>query len=761
MQFADIAMAHRHILLFGLGLLSALAGPASAHAYGFDSSDEAFSFLYLSTPIAIHGRVVDERGLALDGAQLRLIGWGEAIVNDGEATTSWTGGSFDLPNLARRNVLLEVSLAGYYTEVIPIELQRPIDEELVELPDITLVAEQFGRARLSFAGDAMFGRRMFDRGILHQAKLAADTKALFRFVEPVLHADDHTAINLETSVTDHLLTPHPSKAYVFNSYPESATVLDDVGVDSVSLGNNHVYDYMAVGLVDTIANLSELGLPFYGAGLDASDAAASVHRPTIHGLKLSLQGFCGLSGSWYGSNALELIATDQPDKPGALYASSEQLDAFVDAEVAKDRVAIPIIHGGIEYAELQSPEIRGDLVRAIARGATLVVAHHPHVVHGVQLVDAGEGPRYVFGSLGNFVFDQEIFETLRSYIAVVDITDTGLGPAVDRVRLVPMVRDDYAPRLLVGDALAKFGRHVAQLSTNEAGLAGLIPAIVFAEGGRLVVEPDDSSLTITDLVDARELDLVGGYTGVIALDPFTQTDALASLRSASPASCELGRDRLLIGDFEEPDVDANADEADLWSLSSSAYTHGVDVHSGARAAVLLRHASQKFPTTLSMIRRVSVSPGGRVTVYGWHAGDNAGIFGVRVRWLHDDGSTLSSAVEYKNSDGNFDWSSFAVDLSVPNGAASMQVDFELASPDSSEGRVLLDDLAFIEWAPVELDVDPTGVELPSPNGWDFVRCTAAGQTLALTLTHRTYATARHRFVPRLPGNPTFIRARSN
>lgn len=737
-------MITRRALLVGpglaLALLTALATPSTAGAYGFDDAEQAYQDAYLATPIGVQGRIVDEHGLPLDGAQLRLIAWGESAVNDGEATTSWFGGTFSLPDLARRNALLEVSLAGHYTEIIPIELQQNLDTDVIELPDIELVEQREGRVRLTFAGDAMFGRRMFDDGVLAHATLTADTEALFRYVEPLLWADDHTAINLETPITDHLWTPHPKKSFVFNAYPASAKALPAVGIDSVSLGNNHVYDFLALGLFDTLIHLEGAGLPSYGAGYNASNAAASVYRPTINGVELSLQGFSDLSGSSHGLDALKLVALDVPVKPGALHSSPARLDEFVDGEVERGRLAIPIIHGGIEYAPAQSEELRDDLERVVEHGAALVIAHHPHVVHGVQLLDAGEGPRFVFGSLGNLVFDQEIFETLRSYFAVVDITDSGSGPTVDRVRLVPMVRDDYAPRLLVGDAVAKLGRHVAHLSVAEAIESGFAPALVFAEGGRLVVVADPSELAITDLLDTRKLALDKGKTGPIALEPFTSTDALAALASNAKSKCQLGRDLLGIGGFEDLDVDGDYQEGDLWLPSKHRYIQSLEVHSGNAAAVLLRRSIHDTPTTLRMSRRIAVGAKRQLSVHGWHAAHNAGLIIASVRWRSAGGSLIGYETPYMNVDHTFAWSSFGFDLKVPAGAASMDVEFHLYSPAAGEGHLLLDDLAFIEWAPQQLTVNSDGIAIASPNAWDFVRCEAnKKQTLELTLTHRVYA----------------------
>lgn len=736
---------HRFVkpALVGFGLLTAFTlGDRDAHAYNFDSVESDYQADYLATPVSLTGRVVDELGQPIEGAQLRLISWGDNFDNDGEATTAWTGGVFTLDGLARRNAMLEVSFEGsYYTEILPIALQVEIDQTEVDLGDIVLVGEQFGRARMTFAGDVMFDRRMYDDGVLNHQTLASDTQALFRYVEAILTADDHTAVNLETPVTDDLSTPHPTKSYVFAADPATAAELPGVGVDSVALGNNHIYDYLDIGVADTLTHLDNIGLPHYGAGMNRTSADASAYRPDINGLPVSMQSFSNFIGYSYGGDALKVIAYDEIDKAGATPSFGSSLDGFVDAEIAAGRFAIPIIHGGSEYQYSQSSGTVSDFERLVDHGAGLVIAHHPHVAHGVSLIDGGDGPRFVFGSLGNFVFDQNIYETMRSYLAIVDLAETGNGVEVERVRLAPIRLDDYAPRPLAGAALARMGRDLAHHSMEDAASGGLDSAVVFAEGGRLVVVADESEVTTTDLLDSRDVDVVGGTTGLVTLDPYTGTDALAGLRSDVSSSCELGRDLLTIGDFEELDVDDGYAEDGLWVTSSARYLQGAETHSGTGAAVLLRKSSYSSRTTLWMGNRLQVQPNHAMTISGWHKGNNAGEFRVTVRWMNSSGSTISHTTKYQNFDGDFDWSRFDIDVVAPANADSVKVYFRHYPPQSGgDGELFLDDVSFLDWDPNPVAVDPVGVSLATPNAWDAVRCTAPDGTLDLELTHRVYET---------------------
>lgn len=738
-------MHHRLVSTLPLVALAALLAPQLGHAYLYDAQVSAWEAAYLATPIDLEGRVVDEQGLAIAGAQLSVIGFGDSLDNDGEAGLSGAAGSFAILGLARANVLVEVSAPGYYNEIVPVELQRPLGEPSVDLGDVKLYERRFDRARLTFGGDVMFGRRMLDLDadgvlgeaddLLHLNSLTADTAALFEFVEPLLAADDLTSINLETPVTTNLATPHPEKSFVFYAYPESAAALEQVGVDIVTLGNNHVFDYRDQGVLDTINHLDALGMPWVGAGSNDLDARSNSWALDIGQLDLAMQGFGDIQGTSYSSTSLYLTAAD-PSKPGALWSTASRIQQFVDAANVAGRFAIPQFHGGTEYAYAQTSGMRSDFQAAIDRGAGIVIAHHPHVVHGVSTY----GGRYVIGSLGNFVFDQEFYATWSSYLASVDLEQGANGVEVARLRLVPMHLDGFVPRLLTGVGVAELGRHVAQLGTAEQLAGGFTRALVFAEQGRLVVLPSEADALVSDLLDVRNVALSGGSTGPVSLAPYTDNDALAKLASSSAATCELGLDRMQYGDFEDRDVDDRAAEGDRWSQSSARYVQRKTVRSGEAAAVLLRTAGSASKASLTTLDRVPVTGGRKVSVTGWSKGDNAGKLEVQVRWKNSSGSTISTTVTTIKTGGTWNWTSFVINATAPASAASVELSYLSSAPVAGEGLAFVDDLELIEWEPTTLAVNANGTTIMTPNGWDAVRCAAAGASLQLSLTHRVYET---------------------
>ena len=120
-----------------------------------------------------------------------------------------------------------------------------------------------GSITLAFAGDVNFAGRT--------RRLLADPATAFGPISGVLRSADLAAVNLETAITSGG-TPQP-KTYHFRAPPAAFTALRDAGLDLVTMANNHVLDYGAAGLADTLAAARAARFPYVGIGVNA---AASV-----------------------------------------------------------------------------------------------------------------------------------------------------------------------------------------------------------------------------------------------------------------------------------------------------------------------------------------------------------------------------------------------------------------------------------------------------------------------------------------------------
>lgn len=430
---------HNKMRLFILSSLLAL----TYAGYDFDAIEAATRAEFVATNIGLTVCVKDESsGDVVPSPTLTLTSWSGGVETVTPGPVASSDGCFDVIGISRGAISITVQAADYYTSIAPVDLHITPNIANVELDDIMMTKRRDGVVRLVFGGDVMMDRRFFNGSdaLLHLGETLEDeSRALFRYIQPFLEAGDHTNVNLECPIVEDRSTPHPKKNIVFGCHRDSAQVLPTVGIDSVTVANNHFYDYLENGVRDTMYILDEVGMPWFGGGMTRQDARDSLYRFDISGtganppVPLSFQGFTNFLDIRYGDAYTTFADFSPVVKGGAMPSFIDELERFIIAETEAGRIPIPILHGGKEYYPMQDSGMRADFETTAIAGAKLVIAHHPHVVHGISTFQSpGSQPIFVVGSLGNLVFDQEAHETFPSFLAVVDMNTVGV---VERLQL--------------------------------------------------------------------------------------------------------------------------------------------------------------------------------------------------------------------------------------------------------------------------------------------------------------------------------------
>lgn len=713
--------------------------------------EREFQAQFEQSKVALRLEVVSVSGQPLAGAQVELLdSQGRVQASQGLSNDR---GIAELTGLARRNAFVRVTLPGYYQEWIPVALHRPLSQTLVSLGPVQLVERAPHRMRMTFAGDVMFGRRYYDRdedGILGEegdllfvGSVAQNTQDLFRYMQGYLTSDDHSSVNLETTLLEQELSGHPKNNIIFHSKAQSASVLGPVGIDSVSLGNNHMFDYLEPGVQATIDALDAVNMPWFGAGMDLSKARASHLRLAQGEIAVAMQGFSDLTGSSYEDPKLRLLATDDPPKAGVLAAWGSELERFAKTpELSKDFV-IPVIHGGAEYADVPSDRLQEDLEASVEAGADFVVAHHPHVPSGIWRYTKGGKSALLAGSLGNFVFDQEKFETFFSYLAVIDLVKDQEKTSIERMSLVPFAIQDFVPRPLVSYAAQSLGRKIASLSSarHMPARQGWQPTGLSFRQGRFWVQDAQFKASPAGVTaPTRSLTLPPGLGRPIDLrgDDDASISFLSQLASDVPLRCQFGRDLLMgLGRFEDGDVDAQALEGDNWQWSGYRFVQGHATKQGSAAAALIRNQGQESRVRLPFRSTVSIDPSYSLTLHGWQRSFESGKLEVSLRWRAGDGAGLSESLHEISPAPSGDWSDFSLELAAPPDSAGVRLAFyvepNLAKTPSTR---YLDEISLIEWSGEFVEVNAQGIEPASAQGWEFMRCWAPETGANLRLSFR-------------------------
>jgi poly-gamma-glutamate capsule biosynthesis protein CapA/YwtB (metallophosphatase superfamily) len=247
------------------------------------------------------------------------------------------------------------------------------------------------RARVAFLGDVMLGREA-------RQALREGYDHAFGGLRPLLETADLVVANLEGPIarTAERRPKEPPKGggrrWWMRSRPPVAGAMARAGIGVVSLANNHVMDYGAEGLAETMERLDRAGIAHLGAGADA----ATAHRPLVldcGGMRL---GFVAAVQS-YAMDVRDGIYAAE-GRPGPALLEPERLSADLAATRAECDVAIAVVHWGRNYHPVT--RLQAELAHAIAPSAHLVVGHHSHTAQPVELV---EGTPVLYG-LGNAAY---------------------------------------------------------------------------------------------------------------------------------------------------------------------------------------------------------------------------------------------------------------------------------------------------------------------------------------------------------------------
>ena len=212
---------------------------------------------------------------------------------------------------------------------------------------------------------------------------------------PFVQACDRFVLNLETPlVPDADLTSEmrEKRPWLHWADPEkTGAALIDLGVDAVSLANNHTVDQGEQGLLDSLKTLESLGIQAFGAGIDTAHAESPLELPLpeeFGGGAINIHAALELRNDYgeYGFYANET-------KPGNAAISAKRVPA-VDGPVDTFHLAFP--HWGRNYAWV-SPRQRRIAREFSEAGYDLVVGAGAHTIQEL----GRENSLWIVYSIGN------------------------------------------------------------------------------------------------------------------------------------------------------------------------------------------------------------------------------------------------------------------------------------------------------------------------------------------------------------------------
>lgn len=190
------------------------------------------------------------------------------------------------------------------------------------------------------------------------------------------------------------------KTYTFRLPPEKISMFQEMGIDMVTLANNHTLDFGRDALEDSCLTLDQAGIRYVGAGNDLN-RAKQLEIMEVQGKKI---GFLGASrvvpfGDW--------TATESRSGLFLTYDPAQLLEEIEKAREQCDYLVV-YVHWGIERNEKPETYQKNMGRQYIDAGADLVIGSHPHVLQGIEYYNG----KPIFYSMGNFVFGSSIPKTM-------------------------------------------------------------------------------------------------------------------------------------------------------------------------------------------------------------------------------------------------------------------------------------------------------------------------------------------------------------
>jgi len=221
--------------------------------------------------------------------------------------------------------------------------------------------------------------------------IAGDKTALIgEELSEIFDRADYRVFNLEVPLTD-------KGAPILKSGPNliapKATVFGykALGIDALSVANNHTLDQGRDAFLETLDLLCENGIAPFGGGRTEEEVKKPLVLPLCKKM-VGIVSFCEHEFSWYEDYGVGARGFDPLCSLDEITELSSEVDYLV-----------VMYHGGREHFRYPSPNLQRVCRRMVDHGADLVLCQHSHCVGAGEIY---KGAEIVYGQ-GNALFVYE------------------------------------------------------------------------------------------------------------------------------------------------------------------------------------------------------------------------------------------------------------------------------------------------------------------------------------------------------------------
>lgn len=256
-----------------------------------------------------------------------------------------------------------------------------------------------------------------------------DFKPLYENVKYLVEEADVAIINQETIISQsNEVCGVKGSTLIFNSPPEVADAVVDMGFDVVTMANNHLLDFGASALEESInfwnAKAAENDLTVLGAYLNEEDAN-DIRIREVNGVKIAFLAYAEHINGFEipADSSLRVIMNHEEDViERQIKEAKEKADAVIVSA-----------HWGQEDTHVVSDDRKELAKKMVGWGADVILGCHTHTAQTMEWIERDDGTKgFVYYSMGNFICAQTDNFNLVGDMPDLDIVVDG---ATGEVRL--------------------------------------------------------------------------------------------------------------------------------------------------------------------------------------------------------------------------------------------------------------------------------------------------------------------------------------
>ena len=254
----------------------------------------------------------------------------------------------------------------------------------------------------------------------------------------IMTKSDVMIVNSEFTVSNRG-TAMSGKQYTFRAKPERLALYNDMGIDMVTLANNHVYDFGQEAFFDMLDEFDKINMPRIGAGRNLEEAMRPYYF-IVNGYKVAF-----INATRAEKYVLTPGATETSEGVFRCYDPTNVINLIKSIRNDCDYI-IPIIHYGKEGShELEEEQITSSH-QYIDAGADMVVGHHAHNLQGVEIYN----DKPIIYNLGNFIFNADTVDTaiFQAKINEDGTIDYYMIPAIQHEEYTELLKNDEKQRVI-------------------------------------------------------------------------------------------------------------------------------------------------------------------------------------------------------------------------------------------------------------------------------------------------------------------------